>query len=110
MAGINIGIFPASGALGGSTLNHLLDFSSSSSNITAVMRKPENASSKVKESNATLRAADYDNASTLDHAFDGVSVLNIISYPSMTHEFRTRVSTCTEFQLADSIFGLKLKL
>jgi uncharacterized protein YbjT (DUF2867 family) len=90
MVSNNFGIFPASGGLGGSTLKHLLDVIDPA-NLTAVMRKPQTAPSTVKESAVTIRAADYDNASTLQNAFDGISTLNLISYASIDHEHRFKV-------------------
>jgi uncharacterized protein YbjT (DUF2867 family) len=87
----NFGVFPASGGLGGSTLNHLLDVVDPSQ-VTLIVRKPQNALLKAKESSATIRAADYDNASTLSNVFNGISVLNLISYASIEHEHRFKVS------------------
>ncbi|KAL0479691.1 quinone oxidoreductase [Acrasis kona] len=82
----SVGVFPATGGLGGSTLKYLLEFSDPNS-VTAILRKPETVLPKAKES-ATVRSADYDVPASLEHAFDGLSTLNIISYPSFEGEAR----------------------
>lgn len=92
MANSNIGVFPASGGLGGSTLTHLLN-AVDPSRVTAIVRRPQNLSSHVTDAGASVRAADYDDASTLDRAFDGISTLNLISYASIEHEHRFTVRT-----------------
>lgn len=84
-----IGIFPASGGLGGSTLRHLLKLIPAD-NVVLVARSPEKLG-KEEAAGATVRKADYDKPPTLDHAFDGVSSLNVISYASIQHEHRFKV-------------------
>ncbi|KAJ5338367.1 hypothetical protein N7452_005095 [Penicillium brevicompactum] len=84
-----LGIFPASGGLGGSTLSHLLRLVPANE-VVLVARSPE----KLKKEEATgaiVRKADYDNAQTLDHSFDGISSLNLISYASIQNEHRFTV-------------------
>lgn len=88
MAG-KLGIFPASGGLGGSTLRHLLKLVPAD-NAVLVVRSPEKLG-KEKAAGATVRKADYDNFPTLDGVFDGVSSLNVISYASIQHEHRFNV-------------------
>lgn len=84
-----LGIFPASGGLGGSTLKHLLELVPAKE-VVLVARRPEKLS-KEKAAGAIIRKADYDNAETLDHAFDGISSLNLISYASIQNEHRFKV-------------------
>ncbi|KAL3469809.1 hypothetical protein BJX99DRAFT_240639 [Aspergillus californicus] len=84
-----LGIFPASGGLGGSTLRHLLE-QVPATEVVLVARSPEKLS-KEKAAGATIRKADYDNTQTLDHAFDGISSLNLISYASIQNEYRFEV-------------------
>lgn len=86
-----LGIFPASGGIGGSTLKHLLNNVSGSS-LTAIVRKPENVPDRVVKSGCIVRSADYDKIETLGHAFDGIKILNLISYASIDHEHRSKVS------------------
>ncbi|KAJ5603690.1 hypothetical protein N7537_006646 [Penicillium hordei] len=84
-----LGIFPASGGLGGSTLRHLLE-QVPSNEVVLIARSPEKLS-KEKAAGATIRKADYDNTQTLDQAFDGISSLNLISYASIQNEYRFKV-------------------
>ena len=91
-----LGIFPASGGLGGSTLKHLLRLVPANE-VVLVARSPEKLG-KEKAAGAIIRKADYDKAETLDHAFDGVSSLNLISYASIQNEHRFKV--CLTFPTA----------
>jgi uncharacterized protein YbjT (DUF2867 family) len=84
-----LGIFPASGGLGGSTLGHLLE-QVPPNEVVLIARSPEKLS-KEKAAGAIIRQADYDNAQTLDHSFDGISSLNLISYASIQNEYRFKV-------------------
>ena len=90
MAGSRIGVFPASGGLGGSTLNHLVN-AVNPYRVVAIVRKPQNVARQLVDVGVTVRGADYDEASTLDHAFDELSTLNLISYASIDHEYRFKV-------------------
>lgn len=80
---MKVAIFPASGALGGSTTHHFLHFLPPTE-IVLISRDP----TKNASTGATTRAADYNDASTLTHAFDGVTCLFLVSYPSIEHEAR----------------------
>lgn len=84
-----LGIFPASGGIGGSTLRHLLGLVPANE-VVLVARNPEKLS-KEKAAGAIIRKADYDNAQTFDHSFDGISSLNLISYASIQHKHRYKV-------------------
>ncbi|KAL4781986.1 hypothetical protein BJX76DRAFT_306799 [Aspergillus varians] len=81
-----IGVFPAAGALGSSITNHFLKLVPASQ-LILIARKPESLSQE-RDAGATIRHADYDGPSTLDHAFDGVDVLMLISYASFEIEHR----------------------
>jgi uncharacterized protein YbjT (DUF2867 family) len=83
-----IGIFPASGSLGNSIIPHLSKLIPASQ-LTLAARYPEKLSA-LANPGATVRRADYDEPSTLDHAFDGVDVLMLISYASFEIEHRVR--------------------
>lgn len=89
---IKLGIFPASGGIGGSTLRHVLKLVSAG-DVVLVARNPEKLS-REENAGAIVRKADYDKPQTLDHAFDGVSYLNLISYASIQHEHRFEVGVC----------------
>lgn len=86
-----IAVFPASGGLGGSTLSHLLRLVPASE-LILIMRYPSKVPEAAVEGGAIVRAADYDHASSLDGVFNGASSLMLISYPSIQHEHRTKVS------------------
>ncbi|KAJ5515477.1 hypothetical protein N7527_007037 [Penicillium freii] len=86
---IKLGIFPASGGLGGSTLRHLLE-QVPSNEVVLIARSPEKLI-KEKAAGAIIRKADYDNTQTLDQSFDGISSLNLISYASIQNEYRFKV-------------------
>ncbi len=83
-----IAIFPAAGALGGSISNHLLNFVPSQ-NLILISRHPQKWGSAAR--NATTRAADFDDASSLETAFEGAKYLCLISYPSFRHLHRVKV-------------------
>lgn len=87
-----IAIFPASGGLGTATLQHLFKtHHADPKNVVLVARSPERLASYA-EKGVDVRKADYDDADTLVHAFDGVKTLNLISYASIQHEHRFNVS------------------
>ncbi|KFY28069.1 hypothetical protein V491_00641 [Pseudogymnoascus sp. VKM F-3775] len=90
MAESKIGVFPASGGLGGSTLNHLVN-AVNPSRVVAIVRKPQNVARHLVNAGVTVRGADYDEPPTLDHAFEDVATLNLISYASIDHEHRFKV-------------------
>ncbi|KAJ5980040.1 hypothetical protein N7481_007338 [Penicillium waksmanii] len=81
-----LGIFPASGGLGGSTLRHLLR-QVPANEVVLVARSPERLSNE-EAAGAIIRKADYDIVQTLEHSFDEISSLNLISYASIQHEHR----------------------
>ncbi|KAK4705605.1 NAD(P)H dehydrogenase (quinone), partial [Phenoliferia sp. Uapishka_3] len=91
MANTKLAIFPASGGLGGATLEHL--FRSEKANpkdVVLVARSPERLET-YRKLGVDIRKADFDQAESLKHAFDGVKVLNLISYASIQHEHRFNV-------------------
>ncbi|KAG8670944.1 hypothetical protein FPOAC1_004179 [Fusarium poae] len=88
-----IGIFPASGALGTSTYTHLLS-QVPNEKVTLINRYPEKVPKKYTEKGTIVRQASYESsAEDLQAAFSGVDVLFLISYPSHVHEYRTKVHT-----------------
>jgi uncharacterized protein YbjT (DUF2867 family) len=95
-----LGIFPASGGLGGSTLSHLLG-RVPANEVVLVARSPEKLN-KEEATGAIVRKADYDNAQTLDHSFDGISSLNLISYASIQNEHRFTVWFTFQFCYFDA--------
>ncbi|KAJ5960675.1 uncharacterized protein N7479_007825 [Penicillium vulpinum] len=84
--GVKIGVFPASGALGSSIVNHLVKLVPESDLILSA-RRPEKLQD-LKQAGATVHRADYDEPSTLDTAFKGVEVLMLVSYASFETDHR----------------------
>ncbi|KAJ5101362.1 hypothetical protein NUU61_003584 [Penicillium alfredii] len=83
-----IGVFPASGGLGSSIVDHLLKLVPAAQ-LILIVRHPEKLAD-LSKAGATVRRADYDEPSTLDHAFDGVDTLMLISYASFEIEHRVQ--------------------
>lgn len=87
-----IGIFPASGALGGSTYRHLLKIVPND-HVTLICRHPDKVEAEYKESHVTVRKASYESTAVeLELAFSKLDVLFLVSYPSHVHDYRTKVS------------------
>ncbi|KAJ5979628.1 hypothetical protein N7481_006926 [Penicillium waksmanii] len=81
-----IGVFPASGGLGSSVVNHLKTLVPASQ-LLLIARHPEKLVAISREG-ASVRQADYDIPSSLTNAFDGVDVLMLISYASFEIQHR----------------------
>jgi uncharacterized protein YbjT (DUF2867 family) len=81
-----IGVFPASGGLGTSIINHVVKLVPASQ-LILIARNPEKLASLSREG-ATIRRADYDDRATLERVFDNVGVLMLISYASFEIEHR----------------------
>ncbi|KAH7208637.1 NmrA family protein [Fusarium oxysporum] len=84
----SVGIFPASGGIGGGTVKHMLT-RLPPTDLILISRHPENLVS-VKAQGAEIRQADYDDDSALQHAFHGIDTLFLISYASVEHEYRSQ--------------------
>lgn len=84
-----IGVFPAAGGIGGSTVKHLLP-RLPSKKLVFIARSPEKLRS-LPVDQAVLRQADYDDDESLKVAFEGLNILFLISYASVEHEYRTEV-------------------
>ncbi|KAJ5949872.1 hypothetical protein N7454_001456 [Penicillium verhagenii] len=83
-----IGVFPASGGLGSSIVEHLQSLIPAS-DLILIARNPSKLS-KAKEAGATVRQADYDDHSSLENAFEGVGILMLISYASFEIDHRVQ--------------------
>lgn len=90
MASHRIGVFPASGGIGGSTVKHLLP-RLPAPNLVFIARNPARLDF-ASTAGATIRQADYDDDKSLEHAFDGIETLFLISYASVEVEHRAEVS------------------
>lgn len=91
MTNSKVGIFPASGGIGGGTAKHLLPLLPAK-DLVFVARNPSKLDF-ASSAGATVRKADYDDDKSLEHAFDGVDTLFLISYASVENEYRAEVST-----------------
>lgn len=88
-----IGIFPASGALGTSTYSHLSSIFPNN-RVTLISRFPEKVSQRYIDNGVTTRQASYESsAEDLEAGFGGLDILFLISYPSHVHQYRTKVQT-----------------
>lgn len=86
-----LGLFPASGALGGSIASQLVGTCNvPAKSLTFIARHPAKLD-KYKDQGVTVRQADYDAHETLVHAFDGVDTLCLISYASIQNDHRFEV-------------------
>lgn len=84
-----LGVFPASGGLGGSTVKHLLSLVPAS-NVVLIARNPDKLAAESRQG-AVVRRADYDDKSTLERVFEGIGALFLISYASCEHQHRSQV-------------------
>lgn len=84
-----LGVFPASGGLGGSTVQHLLSLVPAS-NLVLIARNPDKLAAESRHG-AVVRRADYDDKSTLERVFAGIGALFLISYASCEHQHRSQV-------------------
>ncbi|KAH7257980.1 NmrA family protein [Fusarium tricinctum] len=83
-----VGIFPASGGIGGGTVKHILARVPPAS-LVLIARQPDKLNS-AKALGAQVRQADYDDDSALHSVFNGISILFLISYASVEHEYRSQ--------------------
>lgn len=89
-----LAIFPASGGLGTATLTHLLRTQKAEpQDVVLIARSPQRLA-EFKKEGVDVRKADFDQPESLEHAFDGVKVLNLISYASIQNDHRFEVSPC----------------
>ncbi|KAF6821424.1 hypothetical protein CPLU01_12507 [Colletotrichum plurivorum] len=87
----SIGIFPGSGALGGSTYDYLVKLLPPDQ-IVLISRHPEKVPQEHIRSGVRARRASYESSSSdLEAAFAGIEVLFLISYPSHVYEYRKKV-------------------
>jgi len=86
-----IGVFPASGGLGTSTYRPLLKFVSPA-DVVLISRHPERTDPEYLKTGVETRKADYDVPDTLEHVFDNISCLYLVSYPSIRHHHRVKVA------------------
>lgn len=86
-------VFPAAGNIGSSIYTHLFKLLPPKE-LLLISRNPEKIPSHMLQAGVATRKADYNNADSLDHVFDGVSCLILISYPSIESDHRFKVRLC----------------
>lgn len=89
-----VAVFPASGKIGSSIYTHLFKLLPPKE-LLLISRYPEKIPSHMVEAGVCTRKADYNDTDSLEHAFDGVACLILISYPSIEsdHRFKVYVSS-----------------
>jgi uncharacterized protein YbjT (DUF2867 family) len=88
---MTIGIFPASGGLGTSTYTHLLKLVPYDE-VILVSRYPEKVPAVYTDGGVRVRQASYESSpADLEHAFAGIDILFLISYPSHVRDYRVQV-------------------
>ncbi|KAJ5988020.1 hypothetical protein N7481_003230 [Penicillium waksmanii] len=98
MASHRIGVFPASGGIGGGTVKHLLP-RHPANDLVFIARNPANLDFAAA-AGATVRKADYDFNANLEHAFEDIDTLFLISYASVEVEHRAeRHRTAIDFAI-----------
>ena len=91
-----VAIFPASGRLGSSIYTHLFQLLPAKE-LLLISRNPNKVPSHIVQAGVVTRKADFDDSGSLEHCFDGVSCLVLISYPSIETEHRFDVCLCSPF-------------
>lgn len=85
-----VAVFPASGKIGSSIYTNLFKLLSPNG-LLLISRHPDKIPTHFVETGVETRKADYNHADSLEHAFDGVSCLIMISYPSIESDHRFKV-------------------
>ncbi|KAF6219648.1 hypothetical protein HO133_004117 [Letharia lupina] len=85
-----VAVFPASGKIGSSIYTHLFKLLPPKE-LLLISRYPEKIPSHMVEAGVCTRKADYNDTDSLEHAFDGVACLILISYPSIESDHRFKV-------------------
>ena len=85
-----IAVFPASGRIGSSIYANLSKLLSPK-DLLLISRYPERIPTQLVQADVETRKADYNNADSLEHVFDDVSCLILVSYPSIESDYRFKV-------------------
>ena len=88
-----IAVFPAAGKIGSSIYVNLFSLVPPE-DLLLISRSPEKIPARLVKAGVQTRKADYDDATSLEHAFDDVSCLILISYPSIEDDHRFKVRLC----------------
>ena len=89
-----VAVFPASGKIGSSIYTHLFKLLPPK-DLLLISRYPEKTPSHIIQAGVLTRKADYNEANSLEHVFDGVACLILISYPSIESDHRFNVCILT---------------
>ncbi|KZL82514.1 NmrA-like family protein [Colletotrichum incanum] len=88
MSSHRVGIFPASGGIGGRTVKHILT-RLPPADLVLIARHPDKLAS-AKALGAEVRQMSYDDDGALKTAFQSIRTLFLISYASVEHEYRSQ--------------------
>ena len=99
-----VAIFPAAGALGTSTYEHVLKLLPGR-RVVLISRNPSKVPEKVASSGAELRRADYNDPNSFKDVFDGISYLFLVSYPSIEIEHRFEVCIPAQTAVSAQIYN-----
>lgn len=91
-----IAVFPAAGKIGSSIYANLYELLPAK-DLILISRHPEKIPPHMVKAGVATRKADYNDADSLDHVFESVSCLVLISYPSIESDHRFKV--CLEFPI-----------
>ncbi|KAM0210687.1 hypothetical protein ACHAQI_005826 [Fusarium lateritium] len=83
-----VGIFPASGGIGGGTAKHI-STRLPPTDLVFIARNLEKLAS-YKATGVDVRQADYDDDDALETVFNGIKTLFLISYASVEHQHRSQ--------------------
>ena len=87
---VKVAVFPAAGKFGSSIYINLFDLVPPE-DLILFSRSPDNIPARLVEAGVQTRKADYNDTTSLEHAFDDVSCLILIPYPSVENGHRFEV-------------------
>ena len=91
---VKVAVFPAAGKIGSSIYMNLFDLVPPE-DLLLISRSPEKIHPRLVTAGVQTRKADYNDTKSLDHAFDDISCLILISYPSIENDHRFEVRLYT---------------
>ena len=87
---VKVAVFPAAGKIGSSIYMNLFNLVPAE-DLLLISRSPEKTPARLVEAGVQTRKAEYNDTKSLEHAFDHVSCLILISYPSIENDHRFEV-------------------
>ena len=87
---VKVAVFPAAGKIGSSIYMSLFKLIPPE-DLLLISRSPEKIPARLVKAGVQTRKADYNDTKSLEHTFDHVSCLILISYPSIENDHRFEV-------------------